>query len=110
MVAELGLKLLLPEYDAMMLCPVPPAESEFMVSVALPEFNIVIPSVVVPSENVTVPVGIRVELYTVAVKVTVWLNSDGLTDDFNMIVVLHLEFEITGRFPVTGFPVIVLPQ
>jgi hypothetical protein len=45
-----------------------------------------VPSVVLPSRNVTVPVA--VEGVTVAVKVTVKLYEDGFANDFRLTVVL----------------------
>ncbi len=49
-----------------------------------------LPRVLVPSRNVTVPVGVPVPggfTVTVAVKVTDWPKTDGLTDDVSVVVV-----------------------
>jgi len=42
---------------------------------------------VAPSKNVTVPVGVP-DAATVAVKVTLWPNVDGFTDDVIVVVVV----------------------
>ena len=63
-----------------------------MLNVATPEaLRVPVPSVVAPSLNVTVPDGmppIGGMALTVAVKVTDWPNTDGLTDDTTAVVVL----------------------
>jgi len=46
------------------------------------------PSVVAPSRNVTVPVGVPDELETRAVNVRLCPNTDGLSDDVSAVVVL----------------------
>jgi hypothetical protein len=49
-----------------------------------------VPSVVAPSKNVTVPVGVPVAgglTVTVAVKVTDWPNTDGFVDEASVVVV-----------------------
>ncbi len=47
---------------------------------------IVAQSVVVPSRNVTVPVGVPALEATAAVKVTAWPYSVGLDDDVTVVV------------------------
>src|SRR4051812_30533511 len=54
------------------------------------EFKVAEPRVVVPSLNVTVPVGVPVVALTVAVKVTLWPLFEGLRDDVSVVVVLAL--------------------
>jgi hypothetical protein len=44
---------------------------------------------VAPSKNVTVPVGVPDAVATVAVKVTLCPNVDGLFDDVNVVVVVE---------------------
>ena len=66
----------------------PPTASELVVKLAVPPDTVPVPSVVAPSVNVTVPVGVpgEVEL-TVAVNVTVWPKTLGLAEDANAVVV-----------------------
>ena len=57
---------------------------------AWPAVRVLVPKVVVPSLNVTVPVGVPdpgALAVTVAVNVTVWPNTDGLTDDTTVVAV-----------------------
>jgi len=54
------------------------------------EFSLADPRVVVPSMNVTVPVGVPAVALTVAVKVTLWPLFEGLRDDVSVVVVLAL--------------------
>ena len=52
-----------------------------------------VPSVVAPSLNVTVPLGVPAPgdaALTVAVKVTDWPNTDGLNEDASVVVVSAL--------------------
>ncbi len=56
--------------------------------VALPPLNVPLPSVVAPSKNVTVPVAVDGE--TVAVKVTICPEVDGLRPDVVVVVVAAL--------------------
>ena len=62
------------------------------VKVALPvPSSVPVPTVVPPSLKVTVPVGVPLPEtvgVTVAVKVTDWLNTEGLADEFTAVVVL----------------------
>lgn len=67
----LAAKLELPPYTTVMLCV--PVDSLEAVNVALPELNELVPRVVVPSLNVTVPAGVAVPgafAATVAVNFT----------------------------------------
>ena len=66
-----------PLYTALMVW-LPTAIAEIG-SVAVPLLSDTVPSGVEPSLKVTVPVA--VEGVTVAVNVTVWPNTEGLTDD-----------------------------
>ncbi len=61
--------------------------------VATPEDKVPVPSVVVPSLKVTVPVGTAVPgalATTVAVKVTDWPGFDGLSEEVTELVVESL--------------------
>ena len=64
----LVLELVSPPYDAVIECEL--IESDVVVSTALPELSVLLPMVVVPSLKVTVPVGVPLDLVTVAVSVT----------------------------------------
>ena len=58
--------------------------------VAVPPLSVPVPSVVVPSSNVTVPVGVPAPgalTVTVAVKVTLWPNTEGLAEEATLVVV-----------------------
>ena len=46
-----------------------------------------VPNVEVPSLNVTVPVGVQPLEVTVAVKVTDWLNTEGLAEELTAVEV-----------------------
>ena len=64
--------------------------SVLVVKVATPPLSVPVPSVAEPSLNVTVPVGVPAPgdvAVTVAVNVTDWPNTDGLTDDSSAVVV-----------------------
>ena len=71
-----------------------PAANVEVVKVALPELSrFEVPRVVVPFLNVTVPVGMPLPgefAVTVAVKVTAWLNTEGLADELTVVVVASL--------------------
>ena len=57
---------------------------------ALPPLRVPVPSVVVPSLNVTVPVGVpapRALALTAAVKVTLWPNTEGLAEEETLVAV-----------------------
>lgn len=78
-----------PAYTAVMLCE--PTLSVLVVKVAMPfALSEPVPSVVVPSLNVTVPVGLTLLpprfTVTVAVNVTVCWNVDGLGAAVNVVV------------------------
>ncbi len=57
-------------------------------NVAVLPLNVPDPIFVVPSKNVTVPVGVPDPAVTVAVKVTLWPNVDGFKDDITVVVVV----------------------
>src|SRR5262245_54540211 len=65
-------------------------ESDDVVNVACPEaMATFVAKVLAPSVNVTVPVGVPVAggtAATVAVKVTVWPNTDGLTVEVTVVL------------------------
>ena len=64
--------------------------SEEVMKVACPAISAPVPSVVAPSLNVTVPVGVPAPgavAVTVAVKVTDWPNTDGLTEEATPVLV-----------------------
>jgi hypothetical protein len=79
----LPVKLLLPPYTAVSAWLV--AAKLEVTKLACPElFRVSVPSVVLPSRNVTVPVGVPAHGatgLTVAVNATAWPNTDGLADD-----------------------------
>ena len=64
-----------------------PALKAAVARVAWPETRAVLPSDVLPSKNVTVPVGVPAILLTVAVNVTDWPAFDGLADELKVVVV-----------------------
>ena len=49
------------------------------------ELSVDEPSVVLPSRNFTVPVGVPDDALTVAVKVTVWLRVEGFGDEVSEV-------------------------
>ena len=64
-----------------------------IVNVAVPLDNGPVPSVVAPSRNVTVPLGVPAPgatAATVAVKVTLCPKTDGLEDEATVVVVFAL--------------------
>ena len=69
-----------------------PSTNAEVVNVACPEpFSVPVPSVVVPSLNVTVPVGVPEPgeaAATVAVKVTDCPTTDGFEEEPKLVVVL----------------------
>jgi hypothetical protein len=70
-----------------------PTESVLVVKVAVPPDTVPVPSVVDPSRNVTVPVGVPAPgdtTATVAVNVTDCPNTDGLADEVRVVVVFAL--------------------
>jgi hypothetical protein len=60
-----------------------PTINVLVVRVARPPFKVPVPRTVAPSKNVIVPVA---PVWTVAVKVTDWLTTDGLSDDVTATV------------------------
>ena len=59
--------------------------------VALPaEFRLLEPRIFVPSENVTVPVGVPATAVTVAVNVTDCPRVEGLREDVRLVLVVAL--------------------
>ena len=80
-----------PPYTAVIECVA--TDKVLVVKVATPPLSVPVPSVVEPSLNVTVPVGVPTPgdvAVTVAVKVTDWPNTDGLTDEPSAVVVASL--------------------
>ena len=68
----------------------PRANAE-VAKVAVPPLSAPLPSVVVPSLNVTVPVGVPVvNDFTKAVNVTDWLKADGFTEETTVVEVAAL--------------------
>jgi hypothetical protein len=65
-----------------------PATSDEVDNVAVPPVNVAVPNVVAESKNVTVPLGVPVPAVTVAVKVTDWPNTDGLSE---LVTVVEVE-------------------
>src|SRR5438552_3868540 len=66
-------------------------ESEAVAKLAWPPLSVPLPKVVAPSLKVTVPVGVPVAgatAVTVAVKNTVWPETDGLSEETTVVVVL----------------------
>src|SRR5262249_26933562 len=62
-----------------------------VLKVVLPPESVPVPSVVVPSMKVTLPVGVPLPepaALTVAVKVTFWPKAEGLTPDVTVVVLL----------------------
>jgi hypothetical protein len=57
-----------------------------MAKVATPLLSALVPSVVLPSLKVTVPVGVAEVPVTVAVNVTDWPESDGFKLEVNVVV------------------------
>jgi hypothetical protein len=70
-----------------------PNANVLVVNVAMPPDTAPVPRVVVPSKNVTVPVGLPapgLTTVTVAVKVTLCPEVDGFTDEARPVAVLAL--------------------
>ena len=72
-------------YAAVIECE--PAASADVEIDALPFTNVALPSVAELSENTTVPVGVPEEELTVAVNKTACPNTDGLSEETNVVVV-----------------------
>jgi hypothetical protein len=101
----LVLKLLSPPYTAVMLCA--DTESADVAKVVEPPLKVPVPIVLTPSLNVTVPEGVPdpgATGLTVAVKVTVWPDTEGLADELSAVVLLS-----TVTVWVNGEPVLSLP-
>jgi hypothetical protein len=85
----LALKFVSPLYLAVIACD--PTVNALVPNVAWPVASrLPLPMVVVPSRNVTVPVGVPVPggfTVTVAVNVTDWPKTDGLAEDATVVVV-----------------------
>src|SRR5215472_8610930 len=79
-----GAKLASPEYCAVMVW-LPTVRAE-VVYVAMPVATVPEPSWVVPSQKVTVPVGVPAGELTAAVKVTAWPVPAGFCDDVTATV------------------------
>ena len=79
-----------PPYTALMVWLL--ADSDEVANVVWPRASSVpVPNVVVPSLNVTVPVGVPILWSaTVAVNVTDWPNTEGFVEEVNVVVVLSL--------------------
>ncbi len=88
-VLSLPIKLVLPPYTAVIVCAA--TESAAVAKVACPALRALLPSVLVPSENVTVPVGVPLPgntALTVAVNVTDCPAADGFTDEATVVVLV----------------------
>src|ERR1700683_1825264 len=85
----LPVKSLSPPYTTVIECV--PTEREEMLKLATPEpFSVAVPSTVVPSSKVTVPVGVPEPgalAVTVVVNVTDWPKSDGFVDELTLVLV-----------------------
>ena len=70
-----------------------PTASDEMVKVAVPEFTLNVPSVVLPSLKVIVPIGVPepgANALTVAVKLMLWLRMEGVPEVLIAIDVVAL--------------------
>ena len=70
-----------------------PTASAEVVKVAMPPLSVPVPMGLPPSRNVTVPTGVPAPGATgdtVAVNVTDWPKTDGLTDEVTVVAVLAL--------------------
>ena len=76
----------MPLYVAVILCD--PVASVDVLNVAVLPLNVPDPILVAPSKNVTVPIGVPEAVVTVAVKVTLWPNVEGLFDEVIDVVVV----------------------
>jgi hypothetical protein len=85
----LPVKFASPPYTAVIECD--PTASVDVVNVALPPLSVPVPSTLVPSLKVTIPVGVpEVAGLTVAVKVTAWPNTDGFAEETTDVEVAAL--------------------
>ena len=72
-----------------------------VVKVALPEpSSVEVPRVVVPSLNVTVPVGVPPLEVTVAVNVTDWLKTEGLAEELTVVMVVNVFWTVCTVLPL----------
>jgi hypothetical protein len=62
-----------------------------MLKVAMPPVSVAVPKVVPPCLNVTEPVGVPNCPATLAVNVTVWHTTDGVTEDVSTVEVVALD-------------------
>jgi hypothetical protein len=89
-------KFVSPAYSAVMECAGGLTASEDVLKVAAPEpFSVPVPSVVAPSLNVTVPLGVPAPgatALTVAVNVTDWPETDGFAEEVGVAVVVEAWF------------------
>jgi hypothetical protein len=58
--------------------------------VTTPAINVLVASELVPSLNVTVPVGVPLVLVTVALNVTDWPNTVGFVEELRVVVLPNL--------------------
>ena len=65
-----------------------PAVNADVVKVAVLPVRFTVPIFVVPSKKVTVPVGVPIDAFTVAVKVTLCPSIEGFNDDVTVVVVV----------------------
>lgn len=107
----LPVKFVSPVYWAVIECA--PTESALVVSVAWrAALSVAVPSEVVPSRKVTVPVGVPLPgatTFTVAVKVTACPTVAGFTDDATVVVVpcfVTIRLNVVVR--LSGVPVTVM--
>ena len=59
-----------------------------------------VPKVVLPSLKVTVPVGVPPLEVTAAVKVTDWLNTEGLAEELTVVVVAKALCTVCTTLPL----------
>src|SRR5439155_15144333 len=71
-----------------------PVANDEVLNEALPPLSVPVPSVVVPSENVTVPVGVPELALTVAVKVTDCPKTDGFAFEARAVVVERVQVNV----------------
>ena len=62
--------------------------------------SVEVPRVVVPSLNVTVPMGVPPLEVTVAVKVTDWLKTEGLAEELTVVVVVNVFWTVCTLLPL----------
>jgi hypothetical protein len=85
-----------------------PELSAAVVYVAVPPTSVTVASVVAPSLNVAVPVGL-VPL-TVAVRVTDWPLAEGLSDEVTLVVVNTIAEMVWLNAPDTLAPLFASPE